>query len=107
MELPEQPRALASQTSTGSGAADILAGEAAAHKVNWREVGSPNGLHIVESLHFWPMPRQDALASGVALDLPAASQPGLLETQIEPTDASEQRAEGHGSALTSRPSATR
>jgi hypothetical protein len=75
MELPPQAGAAASQASTPSGDAEILAGEAAGNNIGRSGFGG-EGSHIGPSGHIGPPPLEDGLALGVYLYLADCDHPG-------------------------------
>jgi hypothetical protein len=76
-KLANDPGELGPKTRTGAvdpgssaGAAEVLAGEAAADEVNRGEVAGADLSHVLESLGVGEVPGEDGPAVGVLLDLP-------------------------------------
>jgi len=93
-ELVEESAPLASQPSTASSHAEVLAGESSSDKVNSFNVTSERG-HIVIKNSIGPVPAKDGLSSRVDLALPAHLHPGPLEAEVKAADAREEGTDFH------------
>jgi hypothetical protein len=67
-----------------------LARESSANKVNCFEVMCPAFSDVTILRHLRPVFRKHALAIVVNLHLPGTFHPGTLQTQVQPTDTSEE-----------------
>jgi hypothetical protein len=93
-ELGPEP-AVIGLASPAASDRDGLAGEAATDEVDGREVLRRAVMDISEALDVRPVRSEDALAEGVAFDLPDDTEaPGPFETEVEASEAREQRPNG-------------
>ena len=73
--------------------ADRLAGKPSGHNVNGCELSSMYLLHVAAPEYAGPLLLKDTAAVIVDLDLPCALHAGLLQAEIEPSEAGEEAAE--------------
>jgi hypothetical protein len=98
-ELGPKTRAGAVDPGSPAGAAEVLAGEAAADEVNRVEVVDPDLSHVFVSGGVGEVLGEDGSAVGVLLDLPGDSHPGPLEAELEPADTGKEASDIHAPPL--------
>jgi hypothetical protein len=98
-ELGPKTRAGAIETSSSSGSAEVLAGEAAADEIDRVEVAGADVSHVFEALGVGELAGEDGAAVGVLLDLPRDAHPAALEPELEAADSREEAADIHAPAL--------
>jgi hypothetical protein len=76
------------------GLAERLAREAADDQVDRLDLGPVDVVDVAISGHIGEVTGEDAGAIGVDFDLPSAPPSGALQAEVEPSDPSEERAEG-------------
>lgn len=91
---PESGAGSGSDASAATGAADVLAGEAAADESNHGKLSCADRADIVEPLCVGPLFCEHALTERISLDLPRDGPPErALEPELKTADPREERAD--------------
>jgi hypothetical protein len=98
-ELGPKTRAGAVDPGSSAGAAEVLAGEAAADEIDGVELTGADLAHVLESDGVREVPGEDCPAVGVLLDLPGDLHPRPLEAELESPDAGKEAANIHAPPL--------
>ena len=85
-ELAPEAAALAGDAFAFPRARDVLTGEAAGDAVDGLEGGGVAEADVAASVDMGPVPFEDVATVGVDFDLPAHSEAGALQAQIDATD---------------------